>query len=406
MKVASMRFKKLSNAINYIYWKKEATYEKVDFKRFNEIADRLAVEGKKIEKTTKREAYTDHCYSIGYKANNKSIYLYENGKYFVYYTNYIDDEKNKRESSPGQDGITKVSNKFKKDNEVSFKVAFGYVEEEYKRCIPKIFSYSRPSVYGKIIKTSSVDFSSHWPFNIQGRLPDSHTAVRYEGTVKPTEEYPFAFYLNSGHVAEYNRFDTHTWVKHEFVDAMFRYGKDKFPHNILLEPEKDVTVLMKPSKYELGKYYKEFYDMRNTYKDAKLEANASIGFMHTKEYKRYKMAHIVAIALGRAQQATIDAMDLVGTMFVVHAVVDGFIYKLPLKIGQDEKEFGALHQEWVGKLTMINATNQYIVMDDNGTCIKVKHGGYECYADGTEITEETVKNFKDFEKWVAKRGVE
>lgn len=404
-----MRIKSYIHKLKYIYWKKEAELIHCTFQEFNKIKDRLKEEGTKIEYNTLRNRYSDKVYSIKYykASNNKSIYVYENGKYYVYYTNYIDDNKNIREDAFGYKGIQMVSTKFARDNKVGFKVAFGYVPEEYKRCVPKIFAYSNSKYYGKVIKSSSVDFSSHWPFNAQGKLPDYHDAVQYEGTVEPNEEYPFAFYLKSGHVAEYGVFDTHNWLDSPLRDAMFRYGKkeEEFPQSPLLPKEEDVTVLMKASKYELGRYYKEFYDMRNEDKNAKLYANASLGYMHKKNYDRYKMAHIVAIVLGRAQTKTIEIMKKVGYMYVLHAVVDGIIYKGGIQIGEDTKYFGNLHQEWVNKDICMRATNSYIVLD-NTECIKVKHGGYECRKDGSEITKETVHSFNDFENWVAKRGVE
>lgn len=405
-----MNYKNFLKSVNYIYWKNEAETKMCTFKEFNSILDRLKIVGTKIDYTCIRSKYKDLYYSIKYykNSNNKNIYLYENGKYYIYIAHTIDDEKNKRKEKFGTKGIQQVKVDFLKDNGVGFKTAFGYVEEEFKRCVPKIFSYSNPNYYGKIIRTSSVDFSSHWPFNAQGRLPDAHNYLKCQGTVKPNEEYPFAFYLKSGHVAEYGVFDSHNWLNSSLYNAMFRYSnkEEDFPQNPILNPEEDITVLMKTSKYELGKYYEMFYNMREEDKNAKLYANASLGFMHRKNYDRYKMAHIVAIVLGRAQNKTIEAMKRVGEMYVVHAVVDGFIYRSKIKLGEDEKSFGNLHQEWVNLRTRIMKTNQYIVIDDNNVCVKVKHGGYECYKDGSEITKEKVKDFYDFNNWLTKRGVE
>lgn len=406
-----VKIRDLKHKINYIYWKKEATLKKCTFKEFNEIQDRLKEEGKKINYTSVRDRYEDHYYSIKYKGNNKSLYLYENGKYYVFYTNYIDDEKNKRDQAFGLIGITMVSKKFREDNGVGFKVAFGYTPEEYKICIPKVFSYSNPNYYDKPLMTSSVDFSSHWPFCAQGRLPMyNKNTLTIQGTVKPTEDHPFAFYLKSGHVAEYGVFDSHDWCKSKLASAMFRLcSSDKkfdFPQEPFLNPDEDVTVLMEASKYELGKYYKEFYDMRETDKNAKLYANASIGFMHTVKYDKYKMAHIVAIILGRAQNKTFLKIREIGENYVIHAVVDGIIYKGSYAIGEEEKYFGNLHQEWVGCMTQMHATNCYIVMSNDFTCIKVKHGSYECKLDGSEITTGNTKALDDYKNWIAKRGVD
>ncbi len=407
----TVKIKDLKRQINYIYWKKEATLTKCTFKELNDVSDRLKKEGTKIDYSSVRNNYQEHYYSVVYKGNNKAIYVYENGKYYVYYTNYIDDDKNRRDNAFGFLGITMVGKKLKTDYGVGFKVAFGYTPEENKGCIPKVFSYSNPEYYDKPLRTSSVDFSSHWPFCAQGRLPMyNKNTITMQGTVPPTEDHPFAFYLKSGHVAEYGVFDSHDWCKSKLASAMFRLcSKSKkfdFPQEPFLNPEEDVTVLMEASKYELGKYYKEFYDMRDTNENAKLYANASIGYMHTVKYDRYKMAHVVAIILGRAQNKTFLKMREVGEHNVIHAVVDGIIYKGAYKIGEDEKYFGNLHQEWVGCATQMHATNCYIVMNNAGECIKVKHGSYECRKNGEEITKETVKVLNDYENWIVKRGVD
>lgn len=405
-----MDSKKLQKSINYIYWKKEAETKKCNFKEFNEMRDLLKEKGTQVPYTTKREVYENLVYSVVNRktSNCKFLYFRCDNKYYCYYTNKIDDNKNTRKEAFGKKGIQQVKVEFLKDNQVGFKKAFGYVEEEFKRCVPKVFSYSNKKYYNKVVITSSVDFSSHWPANIQGRLPDAHTSQKFEGRVKPTEEYPFAFYINSGHVAEYGVFDSHDWTNSSLVDGIFRYSRkeEDFPQKPFLEDEKEITVLMKPSKYELGKYYEYFYELRETDDDAKVKANASIGYMHKKKYDRYKMAHIVAIVLGRAQTKTIEVMNQVFEANVIHAVVDGVIYKGAYQIGEDTKSFGNLNQEWVGKPMMMRATNQYIVLNQDGSCCKVKHGGYECYKDGSKITKEKVKSFKDFDNWIAKRSVE
>lgn len=408
-----MKIKDLKRQINYIYWKKEATFTKCTFEEFNKIQGRLKLEGTKIDYTSSRDKYKDNYYSVVYKGNNKSIYLCENGNYYVYHTNTIDDEKNKRKDHIGEKGMAILSKRFTEDNGVSFKVAFGYTPEEFKRCIPKIFSYSNPDYYDKPVRTSSADFSSHWPFCAKGRLPMyNKNTLTIQGTVPPTEDHPFAFYLKSGHVAEYGVFDSHDWCKSKLSDAMFRMSsiekkkKVEWEQHKNLDPNEDVTVLMEASKYELGKYFQDFYDMRKEDEEAKLKANGSIGCMHRRDYTRQKMAHIAAIICGRAQNKTFLKIREVGEMYVVHAVVDGIIYKGSYSIGNDEKAFGELHQEWVGCVTQMHATNCYIVMNNVGECIKVKHGGYQCRNNGEEITEETVKVLNDYENWIAKRGVD
>lgn len=402
-----MNAKNYWHQLDYVYWKKEAELIRCNFHQFNNVMDRLLLKGEKIPYTTKRASYSDMTYSIAFKGNNKCIYLYENGKYYIYYTNKIDDTKNSRDKAYGQIGIRYINDRLKEDTGVKLRKAFGYTEEYFKRCIPKIFCYSSSRRYNKIYRVSSVDFASHWPACARGMLPTSKGMIELPGTVAPNEEYPFAFYLESGHIAQYQVFDSHNWTKSMLMDAMFRYhAKDeKWPQTPFLDKDKDRTILMKASDYELGKYFEELYNLRKSEADAKMFANASIGFMHRQIYDRYKLAHLAGVITARALQKTIDAMNLVGEMYVLHAVSDGFIYEGNVQIGTKEKQFGELYQEFTNQYFMMKATNCYVVLDYSGKCLKVKHGGYECYDDGSEITEANTHCFDDMKRWKAKRGV-
>ena len=403
-----MRLKDYIRSLQYIYWRREAEKVLCTHSQFNSKLKKLREVGYQIDYTTIRDKYKDNYYSIKYLGKHKNVFAYIDGKYYIYYTNTVDDTKNEHEEKLGEKAIKMLNKWFLKDNMIGLKRAFGYTEEKFKRCIPKNFSYYNES-YNKPLITSGVDFSSAWPASAQGRLPDAHDMKEYDGTVAPNEEYPFAFYINSGHVAEYGVFDTHDWLISKLSDGMFRDGKDKkdkYPQNQWLKPEEDKTILMKASKYELGKYYKKFYDMRHDNPDAKLYANASLGYMHLYNYKQCMLAHIVAIVLARAQQKTFEVLQEVGEMNVIHAVVDGVVYKGSYQIGEDTKYFGCLHQEWVGKMSRFRKTNQYIIMNSDGTCFKVIHGGYSCHKDGSPINEDTVKSLKDFDNWVVKEELE
>ena len=174
------------------------------------------------------------------------------------------------------------------------------------------------------MKCSSIDGCSQYPAHICGRLPDAHTAVRYEGTVKPNEEYPVAFYINSGHCAEYGVFDTHDWVNHRLFDRLFVF-KDEYKGNILVHlaqkpltnPNTDCTILCKRSKYHLGDIYQELYDKRKENEEFKNAMNKSIGYMATCTYKSYQLAHIRAIIIGRANAKMLKICDQVGIRSII-----------------------------------------------------------------------------------------
>lgn len=404
-----MRLRDILKKINYIYWNKEAKHVRCTQEEFIETFDLYKKNGKEVPYTTKRECYNKYSYTIFDKGYNRNLYCYDGQNYYIYFTNYIDDSKNRREESFGKEGMQELNKGFKEDNGITLLGAFGYAPEEWKVCVPKILCWYNHELCHKELTTSGVDFSSHWPFNAGGQLPDSHTAVEYKGTVAPTKEYPFALYINSGHVAEYGKYDTHEWVDSRMYTALFRFAekREMWPHKPLLNKDEDITILMKPSKYELGEYFKKFYDNRMTDDNAKVKANATIGMMHRKdEYdkKPYRLVHLVAFILARANNMTLEACKKIGYFSLVHVIVDGIIYLGNEEIGQETKEFGKLHQEWTGCSFKMHKANSYIVFD-NDKCIKVKHQGFETYNDGREITKENVKSLDDFKDWITAKKV-
>lgn len=392
----------IEKRICYVFWSKESKLIHLSQQELADKAHELDDKGyHRIPYTCKREAFLDRNmnYAVRRKGNYLNLYVHENGGYAVYSTNWFDSNKTGNE---GRKAVKLVTDMFESLSGTSMKKAFDTVGEEYKRCVPKQFYYTNQRYLDKALTMSSIDASSHYPSCICGRLPDAHTAIMSQGTVKPNEEYPFAFYLKSGHCAEYKSFDTHEWMGHkQFALSLFKPEQD-----LSIEPDDDVTVLMKASKHELTGVYEHFYGIKQSYpkdspeyRDSKLVLNASIGYMHKKSYTSYRYAHLVAIALGRANQRMIDKADEIGPQYVTHLCVDGMIYLGSKARGTYKKELGKFHQEFTGCITKISSMNRYIAMRD-GEVIAFSHGGVNKYADGRDITRESIKSLDDQYDWV------
>lgn len=385
-----------------IYWRKEAIYSNLKHEEFQKILTFLKENGHIATSTMDRLEYiTDNTYKIDKRNSIVYIYCRYKNKLQVFYTNKNDNEKNGEGLGRGTKAIQLLASKFKEKYNVTFKAAFGYTDEEFKRCIPKSFCYINKNFVDVVLDNlSGIDGCSQYPSNIRGKLPDAHTAIIYEGTVKPTEEYPFAFYIKSGHVAEYNCFDTHDWLKSPFALNMFRLSdkKEIYPFNFNIKTEEDLTILMKPSKYELTEFYNYFYDLRKTSEDAKLIMNSSIGYFHLRNYSKYKLAHIVAIAIGRANNSILKLCSKIGNKNILHICVDGIIYLSNKKYGEDYKKLGIYHQEFLNCKGIIHGTNAYIIKTPDG--FKVKHGGFNKNKDGSDISDETITDFNDVFKWI------
>lgn len=385
--------------IKYIYWRKEAEIITLTQEQFRDKYLELDSKRTKVKYSSIRANYTDSTYSIKVDGNYKMLFFW-NSKYFIYSTNSYDSNKNLSSEYEGSEAIKTLSSEFKARNNISMVKAFGTVEESFKRCVPKQFYYLSQNYLNKELVASSLDACSQYPSCMCGRLPDSHTMIEVKGRVEPNEEYPFAFY-KSGHVAEYGVFDTHNWRFNYFFKQLFRYTEyiskngQKW-YNWPIQPCKDddeVTYLMKASKYTFTEVWNDFYSKRDIDEKAKLVMNSAIGMMHTRKYKNYKYAHLVAIAIARGNQKILDKADIIGYNNIIQICVDGIIYK-GKAIGVDFKKLGAFHQEFTNCDFKISNFNKYIAMEGN-KCVKAKHGN--CNTDITE--DKDIVSLDDQYKW-------
>ena len=382
----------------YINWRKEGTLTNIKNEAFKDKLEELrSLGGKPTATQTNRLEFVNHNYHLELKNSYRYLYTRENGKYIIYTTNIHDDSKNTGMiNHSGRTSITNLQKEFKNRYGCTFRKAFGYTPEDYKRCIPKSFIYLNMNAVGKILPcVSAIDGCSQYPSSLCGDLPDAHDCQFYDGTVAPTAEYPFAFYLNSGHVAQYRVFNTHNWTKNYFYRYLFNF--DNF--NDKIKPEEDQTILMAKSPFKFNDLMEDYYLQRKTNPEAKMILNSTIGYFHTTNYKEFQLAHLAAITIARSNQRMLNMIEKIGKNVVVQVVVDGIMYLGNDQFGLDQKKFGTFHQEFLGAKAFIRGMNAYVVKKDDQV-IKVKHGAYNKNKDGTPINEDEVKDFKDVENWV------
>ena len=256
---------------------------------------------------------------------------------------------------------------------------------------------------------SGVDFSSQYPFNMCGRLPDYNKSIRVQGTVKPNEKYPFAFYLKSGHSAEFGIYDTHEWKKSKFSRELYRKNKTikkngktevviAEAQNWDIDEKDDITVLCPASKYNLTDIYTWAYNYRKENSDAKLIANASIGYMAKADYRDYKLAHLRIVCICRANEIMRKLCEeKIMKENVIMIQVDGVLYKGSKEFGVKEKSFGCLSQEFSGCYCSYRGVGQYIVFNKSGKLVKCKHQGFDSTIDGSDIDKPRI--ISDIMKW-------
>ena len=400
----------LRRKLTFIDWRESAKWITLDQKEYDELRKSLDPSLRIEENYTKWSCMrTIGTWHIRQRGMVQYLYTRDSEGLKVYKTNIYDDHKNNG-SGQGTKAIQTVAKMFLDKYGVKLTKAFGTCPLDVKLiCSPKQLYYTNERLMNKKLNSvSSVDFSSHYPSNTAGKLPDYNTAVRMPGTVKPTEEYPFAIYVKSGHLAEYSVFDTHEWVNHQLYFNLFSFkdiykmirGKKtlvQYGHKPTLNPDEDETILMKASQYELGWLYEELYERRNEDEKYKLAMNASLGRMAFGDYRDYKLAHIRAFVIARANNKMLNLVDKIGIRNIIQLCVDGIQYIGSKVVGEDVKALGVLHQEQTGVQGKFRAMNQYILKDGDDI-VKVKHGGFNACDDETDI--DNPEDIDDVDKWI------
>lgn len=345
---------------------------------------------KKVYRVDTKGKYT---YLFTYSKSNYKQY----GCIFVIYsTNNFDDSKNRHTTeNNGMRASIMVERRFKELYGITLRGAFGYSDEEIKYCVPRQFYFTNLKLLGYTGCASAIDVCSEYPSAMCGTLPDWHTRVERTGRVRPTKEYPFAFYIKSGHCAEYMSYDTHNWDNHR----LFMCLSDK-PY---VPDDKDITILCKASAYTLTDVLQYYFDLKcKGDADAKLVMNAFIGNCHTNKYNVFKLAHLAAVCIARANCSLLSLCDKIQLKNIIQVCVDGIIYKGDNKYGTDRKYLGSIKQEFIGCEIYLKGMNNYIVRE-NGKFTMARHSGCNQWDDGRKITDNLIneiKNIDDCEHWV------
>jgi len=392
------------------YREKDIKWQVIGLNEYNSIKAKLDILKKTKLHTNnlKTTEFTPGCWSeFNYRNLRDQKILIINDNYIIkaYKIKTTVASVNQRQYHKSINALSSIKSKFRELTNKTFKQCFGTVEGKLERCVPKQLYWSKNEPY--LGNVSSVDFSSHYPASLCEILPDSHTAIVKSGTIKPTAEYPFAFYVKSGHLAIYKELDTHNWLfnRNLKLEDLFRLKTIKKPDNIkvfddtfkqYITPDEDETILMKPSKYTLKDVYQHFYDLRKVDPDAKLALNASIGQMHRKIYNRDKYAHLAAIAIARANQKILDLIIKIKFEDIIQIQVDGILYKGGQQYGIFDKYLGAPVQEVLNRPCRWDRLGVYMI--DLGDHMKVKCQGYNATTIGIRPEEST--KFEDMDSWI------
>ena len=344
-----------------------------------------------IAHTTISSKYKRMCFVLSEKVNHLRLTWKDGkGKYHQRYTNFKDDSKNKRDKI---NVFKDFRSRFEEQYNVKLSKAFGKTEQLYKRCVPGLFHYDNPEyINGICVKTGKLDFSSHFPSCACGTLPNANESKVIDGYAEPTEEYPFAFYINSGFIAEYNKYNTRDWFNTRYGKNLFDNSTRKFPVN---PKAKEITVLMKASEYHLDELMNHYYQLKlkcqkgtEEYQEAKTALLKLVGMLEMNSptmYMSRPYAHLAAVIKSRAIYKMLKLIENVGESRVISVIVDGLIFNNSkgLHLGDKTEFLGSLKEETYQALGRFKRHNQYVITE--GEEVIIAHAGYDINIDNLDM---------------------
>ena len=379
--------RKQHQAKKYVNFKKEADKEKLMHKDFIKLIKELIDKGyTKIPVTTVREKWVNNSFTVAQRHSVVTLMIRENNKFKFYYSD-IKDEKNRSSHNP----MPAFKANFKARTGKTLKQAFGATKQELKVCVPQPLYYQSPLWPKRAVITNvcKEDYSSHYPSCAIEVLPDANTAIVVNKYEKPTEEYQFAFYPETGHMAVYNEFDTHDYYKMQYI-----YGANEGYRRVFkthYEQKETKTILMKASS-EVLEELQDAYIIKNSsvkdsdeYLDAKLLMNKFLGQFEQNNpdyYLNSPFAHLAATIKWRANIKMFNLIRRIGDLNIIQVCVDGLLHKGEA-IGNKEKTLGNLICEESGAKLVQRGINQYIVFGEK--TIRC-HAGLDINIESDDIT--------------------
>lgn len=210
----------------------------------------------------------------------------------------------------GKEAFDFIANKFRNLNKLTISKAFVDLDKdlnlhnELKKCVPTPIKYATNFMMNKELSNCyKADVSSCYPSQLCKDLPTLKDYKRLDGRIEPTEEYPFAFYLNSHHIKIYNELDT----KKDFDTIYY----DRYYDNVYNDYiDDEITILCKRSSYSFKEIFEELYNIKNNslkkeeISKYKSIMNSFIGYLH--KNSNPDCAHIAAVVIARANKFIID----------------------------------------------------------------------------------------------------
>ena len=151
---------------------------------------------------------------------------------------------------------------------------------KYRKCVPSPINWAsfwlcnkRGEVAENCVKA---DICSAYGTEASKPLPDCHSFLiqKKQGRVEPTADYPFAFYLKSGHMAIWNEGNTYELNKSKYITC---------DHTEMVFDFEEETLLCPAATQTLEDVFEELYEGRKNHPEYKGVMNMTIGMFHRKK---------------------------------------------------------------------------------------------------------------------------
>lgn len=239
---------------------------------------------------------------------------------------------------------------------------------QLKRCVPSQPHFARRCVVQD--HGYKADVSSCFPAELSKSLPTLNGSMLVKGRQKPTKEFPFAFYLESHHLAILGEFHTKE-LRTRWYEAYYARI-----YNDLVPDEYETTLLCPACEYTFKNVMRELYDHRKQHAENKDIMNKTIGVFHYTANPR--LAHVAAVVIARcihSMNERADKLEAAGCT-VYHIATDAIIWRdpkdSPISIvctDPAQKDLGKFMLEEANVCFCVRSISCYQYMDGDGNVV-------------------------------------
>lgn len=322
---------------------------------------------------------------------------------------YFNSNKQVISSVTGTFARRTLEDMFKARTGHTLRVAFGCVDNSGDfagyQYAPIIWT-DNSFLHKNLNKIYKADVCSAYAYEATKMLPDAHTAIEVEGRPAPTEEYPFAFYVDTNQLAIYGEFDTRDYARHPLnttfnnFETWHRNNKQYDNRFHYIPKMQHRTILMKASKFSLAPEYNTLYNGRAEHEENKSIMVSSIGNLSSPSLNingNTPMRHITSVIYARHMVRMMRLYDRITELkgVIISIATDAIMWtcKYDLPVYETVKALGNFYLEYYNCRARVARQGIYALEKDKQIYL-VKHQGYTA----DEVKECKIRNLQDIDK--------